>query len=370
VGKKRKSLKKHTFSPRKIVIILFPIVLIAAVLYWYFSLSAPVLPQPPLKDLAAAHDIELGAHAYLNRLSNKPLTDILTSQFSFLTIDGEANWNIIRPSPTQYDYAKADKLVAFAQAHNMPIQIHHLVWGEQNFLPDWLKNGRYNSAQLLSILHDDISNVVGHYKGKIAVYSVVNEAFSRAQHVNGLSDWWADNIKDGTTYIDDSFIWAHQADPKATLILNDFQNQTENPISNAMYNYIKAAKARGVPIEGIGMQMHINAADPPNTEAMIQNMQRFSAIGVPTYITEFDVNVNYVKGSNAYINRLESQIAYSVVTACIESKSCVSFDVFGITDKEDLIKWLGGTDSHSFLFDSRYRPKPSFYAFRQAWLEP
>jgi len=99
-------------------------------------------------------------------------------------------------------------------------------------------------------------------------------------------------------------------------------------------------------------------------------MQRFNAIGVPVYITEFDVNLNFVKGTSTYKSNLESQITYSVVRACIESKACASFDEFGITDKDYLLKRIGNTNSHSFLFDSRYRPKPSFYAFSKAWLEP
>ncbi|HUD07280.1 MAG TPA: endo-1,4-beta-xylanase [Candidatus Saccharimonadales bacterium] len=366
--KKKNTLRKRTRIPITILVAL--LILSIPLLYWYFSIKTPNLPEPPLKDLAAAHGIQLGSHASLSRLSDKPYTNILTSQFSFLTIDGEANWNTIHPSLTQYNYTKVDKLMAFAKAHNMPVQIHHLVWGEQKFLPAWLKNGNYNKAQLLNIIHDYISNVVGHYKGKVAQWSVVNEAFSRAQHTYGLSDWWADHTGGGTTYIDDSFIWAHQADPNAKLLLNDFNNETENSISNAEYNYVVAAKARGIPIDGVGMQMHINASDPPSEEAIITNMQRFSAIGVPVYITEFDVNLNTVKGSSAYKNQLEAQITYNIVRACIESKACVSFDNFGISDKENLLKWLGHTDSHSYLFDSRYRPKPAFYSFRQAWLQP
>ena len=352
------------------ILTIFATIVSVTFLYWYFSVKIPDLPQPPLKTLAANHGIALGVHAVLNRLEDKPYREILTSQSSFITIDGESDWSKVYPSPSQYNYKQVDKLVSFAESNNMPIQYHHLLWGEQSFLPSWLKNGHYSSEQLLGIIHSYISNVVGHYKNKVAVWSVVNEAFSRAQHINSLSDWWANNIKDGTTYIDDSFIWAHQADPNATLILNDFENNTENSVSNATYSYIKAAKARDIPIDGIGMQMHINAADPPSMEAMIKNIQRFDAIGVPTYITEFDVNLNYIKGSNAYKSQLESQITYNVVKACIESKACVSFDLFGITDKESLLKWLGDTGSHSFLFDSRYRPKPSFYAFRQAWIEP
>jgi len=266
----QKAKRKKRPSLLNIFIVIVPLALLFIFIYWYFSVNTPNLPQPPLKTLAANHGVKLGAHSVLNRLENKSYREILTSQFSFITIDGESDWSKVYLSPSQYNYTQIDKLVSFAEAHNMPIQYHHLVWGEQVFLPSWLKDGHYNSEQLLNIIHSYISNVVGHYKNKIAVWTVVNEAFTRAQHRDGLSDWWANNIKDGTAYIDDSFIWAHQTDPNATLILNDFDNETENSVSNAMYNYIKAAKARGVPIDGIGMQMHINAADPPSKEAMIK----------------------------------------------------------------------------------------------------
>jgi endo-1,4-beta-xylanase len=360
------------FKPRALIIpsiILFTAAA-AAFCYWYFSAITPNLPQPPLKDLATSHGIKLGSHALSNRLKDRPYTDITASQYSFITIDGEAQWISLRPSPARYNYTGVDKLMAFAQKNHMPIQIHHLVWGEEKFLPAWLKNGRYSQGQLLNILHDGITNVVGRYKGKVAEWTVVNEAFTRSRHIYGLHDWWGEHTGGSTSYIDDSFIWAHQADPNAKLLLNDFDDETENSVSNAAYAYIKAAKARGVPIDGIGMQMHINAANPPSKAAVIKNMQRFGALGVPTYVTEFDVNVNLVKGSNTYKNQLESQITYTIVRACVESKSCVSFDEFGISDRESLIKWLGHIDSHSFLFDSRYRPKPSFYAFREAWLQP
>ena len=325
-------------------------------IYWYFSFSTPNLPTPPLKDLAANHGIPLGIHVSLDRLGDKPYTNIVKSQFSFLTIDGEANWDTFNPKPNVYNYTKADKLMAFAKANNMPVQIHHLLWGEEAFLPDWLKNGDYSKTQLLNIIHGYINNVVGHFKGQVEVWSVANEVFSRAQHIYGLSDWFADHTGGGTTYVNDAFIWAHQSDPNAKLILNDFNNETENSVSNAEYNYIKEAKASGVPIDGIGMQMHINASDPPTVSAMVANMQRFYAIGVPTYITEFDVNLNTVKGSSSYKNQLDAQIVYNVVRACIESKSCVSFDLFGVSDKESLLKLIAGTNSHSYLFTSRYVP--------------
>ena len=368
MGKKRKKIPKLCIVIISICLVIW--VAAGSFLYWYFSFETPNLPNPPLKTLAANHDIDLGVHVSLDRLGDKPYTNIVTSQFSFMTIDGEANWNSVHPSLTSYNFSKVDKLIAFSKANKMPVQLHHLIWGEQLFLPNWLKNGHYTSSQLLSIMHNYITNVVGHLKGRVAVWSVANEVFSRAQHDYGLTDWWADHIGGGTTYVNDAFIWAHQTDPNATLILNDFNNETENSISNAEYNYIKLARNNGVPIDGIGMQMHIDASDPPTVSAMVANMQRFGAIGVPTYITEFDVNLNTVSGSDSYKNQLAAKIYYNVVIACIQAKSCVSIDEFGVSDKESLLKTVTNTNSHTYLFTSRYVTTAAFWSFRQALLEP
>jgi endo-1,4-beta-xylanase len=262
-----------------------------------------------------------------------------------------------------------DQVVIFAEQNHMSIQAHHLVWGEEKWLPEWLKNGNYTKSQLLDLIHNHISTVAGRYKGKIKEWTVVNEAFSRAQHIYGLHDWWADHIGD-QSYIDESFRWAHQADPNAVLILNDFNNESANSISDTMFNYIKSAKARGVPIDGIGMQMHIDGTRPPDKAAVIANMQRFASIGVGVYVTEFDVNMADVKAKSAQKNRQEAQIYYNMMRACIESPACHSFSILGITDNESWYNHLGIKDARPLPFDGKYRPKPAYYSLRQALQQP
>ena len=362
-----KKQKKNT-NRKKIIILVVLLVSAIYIIFNIFSISAPILPQPTLKSLAKGRDINLGVHIVVNRLKNKPYREIAVSQFGFATIDGPAQWLYLRPTKNTYNYSGIDTVMKFAKENNMPVQLHHLVWGEVNYLPSWLIDGHFSSSKLLNILHDDISTTASHYKGQVKTWTVVNEAFTRSQHTYGLHDWWADNIGQGSTYIDDSFIWARQADPNAKLLLNDFNNESQNSVSNAEYVYVKEALARGVPIDGIGMQMHIDATNPPSKDSVIANMQRFKALGLPTYITEFDINITKVEGSQTYKDSLQAQITYNMIRACIESKSCISINEFGITDKNNLLKWLFSTNSHSYLFNNRYKPTASFYSFRNALL--
>lgn len=352
-------------------VLLIPTALVLGVagvlLYLHLSVRAPELPEPPLKDLAAAHGVRLGMLTQPRHLERRPFTDVLTSQFSLLTTDGEMHWDSFRPGPDEYDFDDVDQLVTYADRHGMAVEGHHLVWDEEDAQPAWLKEGNHTRAQLRDIMRTHIFAVAGRYKGRIDAWSVVNEPFSRAQHTFGLKAWWGDKLGGGTAYIDDAFVWARQADPDATLILNDFYNETATRVANAQYDYVKSARARGIPVDAVGIQMHIDAAWPPKKADMVWNMRRFAALGVPVYITEFDINSSKVRGDEAYKAELEARIAADVVRACVESGNCVSFTVFGMTDVEGIPKYYAYNRKRSYMFSDRYHIKPMFHGFRGAW---
>jgi len=337
------------------------------------STPAPTsLASPSLKELAARQGIQLGNFAIRNYMNTPVYRDILTGQFDFVLADNTPNWYFtdggLRPSETTYNFKHMDEVMAFAKIHNMSVEAHHLLWGEDKWLPEWLKNGNFSADDLATIMHDHIATVVGRYKGSIKQWSVVNEAFTRGQHTNGLSDWWADHTGGDTAYIDQAFLSARAADPQAKLILNDFNNEQFNPVSDAMYDYIKDAKARGIPIDGIGMQMHIDGTHAPDKVEVIANMQRFAALGIGVYVTEFDVNMSAVPADNPTKDKIAGDIYYNMMRACIESTVCHSFALLGITDKETWYNYMGpGTaGARPLMFDDAYRPKQAYYSFRTA----
>ena len=369
----RHKSKRRTHKRKLLPILLglLGIVVIASgVLYWYFMGRTPTLPEPSLKSAAGVHGVNLSVLTYPESLNSPAFKNILGSQYDGVTIDGALHWDKMQPNETGYAFAAADKIVNYAVAHNLSVQIHHLLWNEDDSLPAWLKTGHYSQEQLYDLLHRHIDTIMQRYRGKVQSYTVVNEVFTRAKHLYGLDDWWADHLGGGTAYIDQSFRWARAADPNATLILNDFANETESTISNAQYEYMKSAKERGIPIDAIGMQMHINAAKPPDYNAMVKNMQRFGALGYKVYITEFDINSNSVQASKAAKEALEAQITANVVRACVESKVCTDFTVFGMKDKPFYTGWISGKKPRSYLLTNSYQPKTSYQSFHDAWVNP
>ncbi|HYF97162.1 MAG TPA: endo-1,4-beta-xylanase, partial [Patescibacteria group bacterium] len=143
-------------------------------------------------------------------------------------------------------------------------------------------------------------------------------------------------------------------------------NEGINDISDEMYDYIKSAKSRGIPIDGIGMQMHIDGTHPPTKDEVISNMKRFGELGINVYVTEFDINMNDLKAKGDDKDQIAGNIYYEMMRACIESKYCQSFSILGITDKETWYNHMGLTDARPLPFDKNYKPKPAFYSLRTA----
>lgn len=336
----------------------------------YVSKAPPELPAPPLKELSERRGIQVGSFASLKYLRERPYAEILAGQFDYAIIDGEPNWKFedftLRPGRDEYDFTNLDKVFDFADQQDMPVRVQHLLWGDEKWLPDWLVNGGYTESELMAIIKDHIMAVASRYKGKVREYTVVNEAFSRALETGGNKDWWGDRL--GTEYIDNAFRWAHQADPEAVLILNDFGNEYDSEITDLMFDYTQKALERGVPIHGIGMQMHIDGGSAKSREEVAATMKRFGDLGLKVYVTEFDVNMHNVQKDKDEEDRLQADIYRDMMLACLDvgKDICPNFGFLGLIDRQTWYRGLGLEDANPLMFNEDYSPKPAFFAVREA----
>src|SRR5205085_2625309 len=126
-----------------------------------------------------------------------------------------------------------------------------------------------------------------HYRGRVNIWDVVNEALNDDGTLR--NSLWLQVI--GPDYIDWAFRWAHEANPQAQLYYNDYGGEGLGPKSDAIYNLVKGLLRRGVPINGVGLQMHVSIDDYPKPQDVLANMQRLAALGLKVQITEMDVEV-------------------------------------------------------------------------------
>lgn len=321
--------------------------------------DTPTVGQtPPLRQLATARHFVVGTAVDPDALRSDSLYRLkLATEYNGVTSESAMKFGSIQPGPKQYDFTEADRLVTFAQANGMAIHGHTLVWGEA--LPTWVTAGSFTKAQLLQVLQDHISTVVGRYRGRIATWDVVNEAVdgSTAPLRNTL---WLQVI--GPEYIDSAFVWAHRADPAAKLYLNENHAEGVNAKSDTILALVRRLKARGIPIDGVGLQAHLTLTPPPPTAGNLQaNLRRFANAGFDVRVSEMDVRVADTAAASAL--DVEASIYRDVLDACLRLGSrCSAFTTWGFTDRISWIPAYFPGFGRGLPFDEQYGPKAAFYA--------
>ena len=167
-------------------------------------------------------------------------------------------------------------------------------------------------------------------------------------------------------YIERCFLWAHEADPQALLFYNDAEAETVNPKSDAIYAMVRDLRQRGVPIDGVGFQMHI-ANLHADAGSISANISRFTNLGVQVHITEMDVALPVDANGNASPEdlQLQADIYRQIASACVAHPGCTAIQTWGFTDK---YSWIGShskkTQGAALLFDRKYQDKPAYDALR------
>ena len=330
-----------------------------------FQTSTAVAPSVTLRQVADQAHLLIGTAVRPSLFSEAAYSETLTREFNMIEPEDAMKWWTVRRNAGTFDFREGDEVVRFAQAHKMKVRGHCLVWDHDN--PDWLAHGHFTSVQLSSILQQHITTVMKHYAGQVFAWDVVNEALDE----NGRpkdSPWYNQPgiglAGKGTAYIEKVFRWAREADPQALLFYNDNGGEGLGLKSDAIYAMVKDFKRRGVPIDGIGLQMHIAQLDA-DISSIGTNIARLTALGLKVHITELDVSLPlYSDGLPRNDDLLRQAAIYrGIVGACLQSPGCNAIQTWGFTDK---YSWIGshshGARGAALLFDRTYKPKPAYHA--------
>ena len=350
-----------------------------------------------LRESTQASQILIGTAVRPSQLSEALYASTLAREFNVVEPEDALKWEVVHPQRHEFDFSQADQILEFAVLHGMKLRGHTLVWHRQN--PKWLTEGHYTSTELAHILEEHIKTVVGHYRGKIFAWDVVNEAFDELRPGLLRSTIWRDqpgialgrngsgsrveqrasrnrvgpeletrSSKQPYSYIEQCFRWAHEADPQALLFYNEAEAETINAKSDAVFSMVRDFRRRGIPMDGVGLQMHI-----PNLHANVvsisANIKRLTGLGVRVHITEMDVALPLDSNGNARPQDLvrQADIYRDVALACLSNPGCTAIQTWGFTDK---YSWIGSHTKHSqgaaLLFDQNYRAKPAYKALRNA----
>jgi endo-1,4-beta-xylanase len=279
----------------------------------------------------------------------------LLRHYGSVTPEYEMEMSQLEPAKGRFDFARADRIVSFAARHHLPVRGHTLVWDQM--IPGWVTQAEWTPAQLRRLLHTYIRTVVGHYRGRVGEWDVVNEPLTADGSLR--QNIWERVI--GPGYIALAFRWAHRADPHATLFVNEYGAEWSDPKARALHRLVAGLRATHVPVSGVGFQAHFSLdAHPPQAE-FTGVLRSFARLGVHLEVTELDV----AAAGRAPLGRrlAEEAAAYrSAAGACRAVRACGRVTTWGITDAAS---WLGSTQ-RGLPFAADYQAKPAWWALRAA----
>ena len=332
-----------------------------------------------LKAHAAARGLLTGCAVNANLFRNDPaFRELLAEQYSIVVPENCLKLNMLRPTPDTYDFADADALVAFAEAHGMKVRGHNFVWHEA--LPRWFA-GTVNKDNARKFLVDHINTVAGRYKGKIHSWDVVNEAIwikdGRPDGLRSSSPWFQ---MLGPDYLDLAYRTARQADPHALLTYNEYgieyDTDDEAKKRDATLGLLRRMKAAGTPIDALGVQSHIHAGGTDTFgKGLRELLDGARALGLQVFITEMDVKDDAVASDDiAQRDQAVADVYRRYLDTVLRGPEVKAVLTWGVTDKNT---WLNnGTrfrplhptrPERPLPFDADLKPVPAFFAMRESF---
>jgi endo-1,4-beta-xylanase len=322
-------------------------------------MSARGTVAPALRTLAQPYGIRLGTAVNSEALlRDPPYAAILAREFGTVTPEDAMKWGRLEQSPGVYNWSAADQLVDFAARTGQQVYGHTLVWHEAT--PAWLTAERLPRDEAAELLRRHITDVVTHFRGRVWAWDVVNEPLEADGSVREAL--WSRSL--GPDYIVQSLHLARAADPAVRLFVNDYGIEGINRKSDALYAMVQRWRAAGVPIDGIGFQTHTTTSRGlPST--FVANLQRFAALGLDVAITEADVRIPLPVTPEKLVS--QARIYGDAVRACLAVSRCVSFTVWGFSDRYSWVPTVHTTAGAACVMDSDLRPKPAYDALTAAF---
>jgi endo-1,4-beta-xylanase len=317
---------------------------------------------PYLKDLAEELDFYIGAAVGFMYPSNQRYVEVLQREFNAVVAENVMKWDTIRRNESSYNFTPGDAIVEFAEENGMMVRGHTLAWHSQN--PSWLTGKNYSRDEAIQVLEDYTKTVVGHWKGQIKEWDVVNEVID--DDGNRRNSIWQKWI--GDDWIKIAFEAAHEADPDALLFYNDYNLEYPGPKQDAAFALVKKLKEDGVPIHGVGFQGHfaLMYGGAPSKATLKASIDRFANLGLIVQFTEVDIRIQKPVTEQKLQQQAESY--RRILEAALEHPACSAVIIWGVHDAQSWVDYTFQGETAPLLFDNSFNRKPAYDAVRKALL--
>jgi endo-1,4-beta-xylanase len=290
----------------------------------------------------------------------------------------EMFWGFNSKSPGSFDFSGADDIVDWAQENNKKLRGHNLIWHEQT--PKWFR-GIADKAEAEKRMLQRVTSMCSRYAGKMHSWDVVNEVLdSSSDRPDGLRDSKYLQLL-GPGYLDTVFQAARVADPKALLVINDYNLEYDIDHNErkrqAMLALIDGFKQRGTPVDAVGIQSHlwVERHGKFSQDVFARFLKEIGDRGLQVMITEMDVIDVGAPTDVAQRDAVVAGIYKDYLDVALASPAVKTVITWGLSDRDSWITHYNmdefrrpdGQPPRPLPFDADLKPKPAYAALAEAF---
>jgi len=280
-------------------------------------------------------------------------------------------WSAYEPVAGREQWQRLLPVLEWARQNGITPKGHPLAWTHTAGTPNWLLQMPDDVTG--DILKSRIMRIVNGYRDDIHLWDVVNEPVNTVtwdaaiqDKSNSNSNRYGKNmpIEAIADWVEPCYRWAHQANPQATLILNEFNQMVMPDVRQRFYDLVTELKRRGTPISGLGLQAH----EPErgrywySPKQVWDTINLYAEFGYPIHITEFipqssgkPIEGNWRSGQ--WTPEAQADFAEEMYRLFFGNPAVVSVNWWGLSDR---FSWQEGGG----LIDEDYNPKPVYTRLR------
>ncbi|MGH7048081.1 MAG: endo-1,4-beta-xylanase [Stellaceae bacterium] len=343
--------------------------------------SAEAAETGTLRRLAAAKGLLYGTAISARQINSDPaFVGLVLAQAGLVVPENDMKWRDINlGAPGHDDHRPGDTVAGFAIEGGLALRGHNLLWYFRT--PSWFGALPSRAEQRRAVV-DHIRAMVARYRGIIHSWDVVNEPIEpKDGRPDGLRKAvFLDAL--GPGYLDLAYRTAHEADPKARLVVNEYDivldAAAQEARRTALLGLLQRMRSAGTPVDAVGIEAHLRAlGGPPFAPARLRRfLADIAGLGLTIQITELDVTDEFAPADIATRDQLVADTYRRFLDTALDEPAVKMVVTWGLSDRHSWIvrretnpvRWRkDGLPSRPLPFDAELRAKPAFTAMAEAF---
>lgn len=278
---------------------------------------------------------------------------------SSITPEWAMKWDSLAPNSDHYSFGEMDRVADFARDNRLGLRGHTLLWHRS--VPGWAA-ARIAETRQWQHVEDHFEKVLTRYRGQVKEWDVVNEPIE--PNHGGLGLRGNQFLRAfGPDYIEWAFRSANKFAPNSRKLINEYGLEYELAYEEqrraALLRLLERLKAKGVPIDGVGLQAHLDLGKGKLYRAGIQGLLRdIAGLGLDVVITELDVAEANTSLPVARRDSLVADETRRYLDIVLEFNNVIGVTTWGLSDSYSWLQTQNSRANRGLPYDADWQPKP------------